>query len=67
MAYELDALRAACSRSAAVLVNRETIDDAELEECAQLDDAISHAQRVLKSAVRNVMLARLTRHSSAEQ
>ena len=67
MAYELDSLRSACSRAAAVLVNKEAIDDAELEECAQLDDAISHAQRVLKAAVRNVMLARLTRHSAAEQ
>lgn len=63
--YELDALRAACSKAADTLVNKRSFDEDELEECAQLDDALAEAQRVLKSAVRNVMLSRLSRNSRA--
>ena len=65
IAYELDSLRAACSKAAGVLVKGTAPDEAELEECAQLDDALSEAQRVLKAAVRNVMLSRLSRNSRA--
>jgi hypothetical protein len=63
LAYGLDSLRAGCSRAAAVLVSRDTVDEAELEECARLDDALAQAQRVLKAAVRNIMLSRLNRNS----
>lgn len=59
----MDSLRAACSKAARVLATKTGAEEAELEECAQLDDAIAHAQRVLKLAVRNVMLSRLSRHS----
>ena|SRR5579872_3860720 len=65
LVYDLDALRAACSKAAGTLVKRRTFDEDELEECAQLDDALAEAQRVLKSAVRNVMLSRLSRNSRA--
>jgi len=67
IAYELDALRAGCSRAADVLVNQSAVDEAELEECAQLDDALAHAQRVLKFTVRNIMLSRLSRNSRGAQ
>jgi hypothetical protein len=67
IAYELDTLRAACSKSAGSLINRTAPNEAELEECAQLDDAIAHAQRILKAAVRDVMLSRLSRNSRARQ
>jgi len=66
MAYELDALRAACSKAADCMVNRRSLDETELDECAQLDDALAEAQRVLKAAVRNVMLSRLSRNSRAQ-
>jgi hypothetical protein len=66
MVYELDALRAACSKAADTMVKRRPVDEEELEECAQLDDALAEAQRVLKSAVRNVMLSRLSRNSQAQ-
>lgn len=65
IAYELDSLRAACSKAAAVLVEKTPPDEAELEECAQLDDAVARAQRILKAAVRDVMLSRLSRNSRA--
>ena len=67
IAYELDSLRAGCSRAAAVLVSKSNFDEGELDECAQLDEALAQAQRVLKSAVRNVMLSRLSRNSRATQ
>lgn len=56
-------MRGACSRAARVLMNKKALDEKELEECARLDDALAHAHRVLKCAVRNVMLSRLNRRS----
>jgi hypothetical protein len=44
-------------------MNKKPLDEKELEECARLDDALAHAHRVLKCAVRNVMLSRLNRRS----
>lgn len=67
IAYDLDSLRSACSKAARALANQNQPDEAELEECAQLDDAIASAQRILKAVVRNVMLSRLSRNSRARQ
>jgi hypothetical protein len=67
MAYELDSLRTGCSRAAAALVKQSDFDEAELDECARLDDALALAQRILKAAVRNVMLSRLSRNSRSAQ
>jgi hypothetical protein len=63
VAYELDTLRAGCSKAAGLLLSKGGPDEDELEECAKLDDAIAHAQRILKSAVRDIMLSRLSRNS----
>lgn len=63
IAYEIDTLRAACSKAAIGLSKQTSMDEAELEECAQLDDALAAAQRILKLSVRNVMLSRLARNS----
>lgn len=63
VAYELDALRARCSQTGSVVLSKPNLDEAELEDCANLDDALAEAQRVLKAAVRKVMLSRLSRHS----
>ena len=65
IAYELDSMRADCSAAAVVLLSKDTVDDAEVEDCARLDDAVAEAQRVLKSAIRKIMLSRLSRHSRA--
>jgi hypothetical protein len=64
-AYELDSLRANCSKAASLILSNTTPDEAELEECARLDEALAHAQRILKAAVRDIMLSRLSRHSSS--
>lgn len=63
LAYEIDNLRAACSKVAAALVNQKSVDEDELEECARLDDTLAHAQRFLKWSVRDIMISRLNRRS----
>ncbi len=44
-------------------MNERPPKEAELEECARLDDALAKAQQLLKAAVRGVMLSRLHRRS----
>ena len=61
MAFEIDTLRAGCCQAAQVLTRQKTLDESELEECARLDDALAEAQRVIKAAVRRLMLARINR------
>ncbi len=63
VAFELEAMRAACSRSAKVIIQTRPLDEGELEDCAVLDDALAAAHRILKAAVRDVMLDRLNRRS----
>jgi len=63
MAFELDAMRAACCRSASMLLKKRKVDEEELEECARLDDALAKAHMLLKSTVRSIVMARLTRRS----
>ena len=65
IAYEIDALRLSCSKAAQVIVANKPLDEVELEECARLDDALAHVQRLLKRTVRNIMLSRLNRRSQA--
>lgn len=65
IAYDIDALRADCCKAADALIARKHLDEAELEECARLDDALAQAHRLLKGTVRSVMMTRLTRKSRA--
>jgi hypothetical protein len=65
LAYEIDNLRAACSKAAVALMNQRCLDEEELEECARLDDTLADAQRLLKFSVRDIMLSRLNRRSRA--
>ncbi|HVV73281.1 MAG TPA: hypothetical protein VHI52_17550 [Verrucomicrobiae bacterium] len=65
LAYEIDAMRLACSKAAQTLVSRKPLDELELEECARLDDALAQAHRILKGTVRSVMITRLNRRSRA--
>ena len=66
LAYEIDALRADCSKTAANMTRKNVFDEAELEECARLDDALAKAHRLLKITVRNVIMDRLNRRSRAQ-
>lgn len=66
IAFQIEALRAECCAAARILANEKILNEAELEECARLDDALSHAQRILKSTVADVMITRLKRRSRVE-
>ena len=46
-------------------MRQKVLDEAELEECARLDDALARASRILRGNVRNIMLTRLNRRSRA--
>jgi hypothetical protein len=63
IAYEIDTLRSDCCAAAQTLLAKESFDELELEECAQLDEGLAKAQRLLKATVRNVMISRLSRRS----
>lgn len=65
LAFEIDLIRGACCKAADLIGNKHPLDEAELEECALLDDALAQAHHLLKSTVRNVMLSRLSRRSRA--
>jgi hypothetical protein len=64
--FELDAMRAECSRAAQELLDQPGVDGSEFEECAKLDDALAQAHRLLKANLRKIMLSRINRHSQAE-
>lgn len=63
IAFQIEAMRAECCAAAQLLINENASNEAELEECARLDDALAGAQRLLKSTVANVMISRLRRRS----
>jgi hypothetical protein len=63
IAFQIQAMRKDCCKAAAALARQERLDECELEECARLDDALAEAQRLLKSRVAEIVMARLTRRS----
>jgi hypothetical protein len=65
-AFQLNILRDACCEAAELLIRQKPLNEAELEECARLDDALAQAQRLLKSTVARITYARLKRRSRAK-
>ena len=65
LAYEIEAMRIHCCKAAANLMSKSALNEAELEDCARLDDALARAHRLIKSTVRGVMISRLNRRSRA--
>ena len=65
LAMELEEMRVKCCQAAENLMKQKRLDEAELDECARLDDALAAAQRLLKSAVRRITLARIKRRIQA--
>jgi len=63
VAFQIEALRAECCAAARLLSEQNPLNEEELEECAELDDALADAQRTLKSTVAGVMISRLKRRS----
>ena len=65
LAFQIEAMRFECCQAAALLMRQKRLDEAELEECARLDDALAEAHRVLKSTVTRITLSRIRRRSQA--
>jgi hypothetical protein len=63
LAFEIDSLRKRCSQAAQFLVDQDVLDEAQLEDCAHLDDALAKAHRLLRQTVRSIMVERLNRRS----
>jgi hypothetical protein len=65
IAFEIEEMRADCCKAARFLTTRKVLNEQELDECARLDEALDKAHRIIKHAVREIMLCRLERRSSA--
>jgi hypothetical protein len=63
VAFQIEAMRAECCAAARLLAAETPLNEEELEECAELDDALAAAQRLLKATVADVMISRLKRRS----
>jgi hypothetical protein len=66
LAFQINSLRDQCCEAAEKIIRLKPVDEAELEECARLDDALAEAQRILKSTVFRVTYSRLKRRSRAK-
>jgi hypothetical protein len=65
IACQIEAMRADCCKAAATLSDQVPLNEAELEECARLDDALAKAQHLLKATVARIIMSRLKRRSRA--
>jgi hypothetical protein len=63
--FEMDDLRAQCSKAAREMLSRNPMDGNEFEECARLDDALAEAHALLKARLRGIMISRISRRSRA--
>jgi hypothetical protein len=63
VAFQINLLRDECCEAAEKLVQQKPFNEAELDECARLDDALAEAQRVLKHAIARIAYSRLKRRS----
>ena len=66
LAFQLNSLRDECCDAADKMLKQTPLNEAELEECARLDDALAEAQRVLKAAVGSIAFSRLKRRSQTK-
>jgi hypothetical protein len=66
LAAQINSLRDQCCEAAEKLVQQDPLNEAELDECARLDDGLAAAQRVLKSTVASIACSRLLRRSRAK-
>jgi hypothetical protein len=66
LAMEILLMRGECGDAAKALVEALPSDDAGLEECAVLDEALARAQRILHGAVTTIRQMRAVRRPPAE-
>jgi hypothetical protein len=63
LAFQINSLRDECCEAAEKILRQQPVNEAELDECARLDDALAEAQRTLKAAVGRIAFSRLKRRS----
>jgi hypothetical protein len=63
LAFQMNSLRDECCEAAEKMLQQKPVNEAELDECARLDDALAAAQQVLKAAVGRIAFSRLKRRS----
>jgi len=66
LAFQINSLRDECCEAAEKFLRQQPVNEAELDECARLDDALADAQRVLKAAVGRIAFSRLKRRSQTK-
>jgi len=66
LAFQINSLRDECCEAAEKFLRQQPVNEAELDECARLDDALAEAQRLLKSAVGRIAFSRLKRRSQTK-
>jgi hypothetical protein len=66
LAFQINSLRDECCVAAEKMLREKPLNEAELDECARLDDALAEAQRLLKSVVARIAFSRLKRRSQAK-
>ena len=62
LAFEMSALREDCCKTAELLARTEPLNEAVLEECARLDDALSNAQSTIVEMLRQIQASRMERN-----
>jgi hypothetical protein len=66
LAFQMNSLRDECCEAADKMLRQKPVNEAELDECARLDDALAEAQRLLKAAVARIAYSRLKRRSQTK-
>jgi hypothetical protein len=66
LAFQINSLRDECCGAAEKILRQTPCNEAELDDCARLDDALADAQRILKSAVARIAYSRLKRRSQTK-
>ncbi|MPN23914.1 hypothetical protein SDC9_171307 [bioreactor metagenome] len=69
LAFEMSALRAECCKTAELITRTQPVNEALMEECARLDDALSSAQTTIVEMLRqiqNLRIARTKRSASSQ-
>ena len=65
LSMEIHLMRGECCAAAEGILAEDRLDAVGLEECAQLDDALGKAQRILHATIQRITEARMRRKKKA--
>lgn len=61
LAFEIHLLRGECSEAASGILAQHPVDEAALEECARLEEALARAHRLLQHTLNSIKAVRVRR------